>query len=40
MRKLKLMVSDATFDKKVKPITKTVFLERPIHKVVVLLEAG
>ncbi len=38
VRKLKLMVSDTTFDK-VKPITKTVFLERPIHKVVVLLEA-
>ncbi len=40
VRKLRLMVSDTTFDKKVKPITKTAFLERPIHKVVVLLEAG
>lgn len=40
VRKLKLMVSDRKFDKKVKPITKPVFLERPIHKVVVLLEAG
>ncbi|KAI7792540.1 hypothetical protein IRJ41_018921, partial [Triplophysa rosa] len=40
VRKLKLMVSDTTFDKKGKPITKTVFLERPIHKVVVLLEAS
>ncbi len=40
VRKLKLMVSDTAFEKKVKPTTKTVFLERPIHEVVVLLEAG
>lgn len=37
VRKLKLMASDTTVDK-FKPITKTV-LERPIHKIVVLLEA-
>lgn len=39
VRKLRLLVSNTTFDKKGKSTTKTVFLERPIHKVVTLLEA-
>ena len=39
VRKLKLMVSDTTFDKKGKPTTKIGFLERPVQKVVTLLEA-
>lgn len=39
VRKLKLLVSDTTFDKKGKPTTKSVLLERPIQKVVTLLEA-
>jgi hypothetical protein len=39
VRKLRLLVSNTTFDKKGKPTVKTVFLERPIHKVVTLLEA-
>ena len=39
VRKVRLLVSNTTFDKKGKPTTKTVFLERPIHKVVTLLEA-
>ncbi|KAL4009472.1 hypothetical protein ACER0C_003324 [Sarotherodon galilaeus] len=38
VRKLKLLLSDTTFDKG-KPITKSVYLERPVHKVVTLLEA-
>lgn len=38
VRKLRLLVSDTTFDKKGKPTTKTVFLERPVQKVVTLLE--
>ena len=39
VRKLRLLVSSTTFDKKGKPTIKTVFLERPIQKVVTLLEA-
>ena len=39
VRKLRLLVSNTTFDKKGKPTVKTVFLERSIHKVVTLLEA-
>ncbi|XP_062248605.1 uncharacterized protein LOC133957162 [Platichthys flesus] len=39
VRKLKLLVSDTTFDKG-KPLTRSVHLERPIHKVVTLLEAS
>lgn len=39
VRKLKLLVSDTTFDQKGKPTTKAVFLERPVQKVVTLLEA-
>ena len=39
VRKLKLLVSDTTFDKKGKSTTKPVLLERPIQKVVTLLEA-
>ncbi|CAI5657210.1 unnamed protein product [Oreochromis niloticus] len=38
VRKLKLLLSDTTFDKG-KSITKSVYLERPVHKVVTLLEA-
>lgn len=38
VRKLRLLVSDTTFDKKGKPTTKTVFLDRPVQKVVTLLE--
>lgn len=37
--KLRLLVSDTTFDEKGKPTTKTIFLERPVQKVVTLLEA-
>ncbi|XP_022518476.2 uncharacterized protein LOC111188878 [Astyanax mexicanus] len=39
VRKLRLQVSDTTFDKKGKQTTKITFLERPIQKVVTLLEA-
>lgn len=39
VRKLRLLVSDTAFDKKGKLTTKTVLLERPIHKVDTLLEA-
>lgn len=39
VRKLKLLVSNTTFDKKGKSTTTTVFLERPVQKVVSLLEA-
>lgn len=39
VRKLKLLVSDTTFDKKGKPTTKTVLHERPVQKVVTLIEA-
>lgn len=38
VRKLKLLLSDTTFHKG-KPITRLVHLERPVHKVVILLEA-
>lgn len=38
VRKVKLLVSDTTFVKG-KPQTRSVYLERPIHKVVTLLEA-
>lgn len=36
VRKLRLLVSDTTFDKKGKPTTNTVFLERPVQKVTLL----
>ncbi|CAL9699742.1 unnamed protein product [Knipowitschia caucasica] len=39
VRKVKLLISDPTLDGSGKRISKTVFLERPIHKTVVLLEA-
>lgn len=39
VRKVRLLVSDTTFDGKGKPTTKTVFLDRPIHKLVTLIEA-
>ncbi len=39
VRKLKLIVSDNTFVKG-KPHTRSVYLERPIHKVVTLIEAN
>lgn len=39
VRKIQLMVSEKTFDKHGKLTSKTVSLEKPIHKVVVLLEA-
>lgn len=39
VRKLKLLVSDTTLGKG-KPHTRSVHLERPIHKVVTLLEAN
>ena len=39
VRKLRLLVSSTTFDKKGKPTIKTVFLGGPIQKVVTLLEA-
>ncbi len=39
VRKLKLLLSDTTFVKE-KPHTRSVYLERPIHKVVTLIEAN
>lgn len=39
VHKLKLLVSDTTFDKG-KPLSRSVHLERPIHKVVTLLETN
>lgn len=39
VRKVRLLVSDTTFNEKGKSITKTVLLERPVHKLVTLLEA-
>lgn len=39
VRKLKLLVSDATLDSKGTHTNKPVYLERPIHKTVLLLEA-
>lgn len=39
VRKVRLLVSDTTFNEKGKPTTKTVFLDRPIHKLVTLIEA-
>lgn len=39
VRKVRLLVSERTYDKHSKLVTKTVSLERPIHKVIVLLEA-
>ncbi|KAM9825109.1 uncharacterized protein ACBT44_005920 isoform 1-T1 [Syngnathus typhle] len=39
VRKVRLLVSERTHDKHSKLVTKTVSLERPIHKVIVLLEA-
>lgn len=39
VRKVRLLVNDTTYDTKGKPATKTVLLNRPIHKVVTLIEA-
>lgn len=39
VRKLKLLVSDTTLDRKGRRTNKPVHLERPIHKTVLLLEA-
>ncbi|XP_027140530.1 uncharacterized protein LOC109138253 [Larimichthys crocea] len=39
VRKVRLLVSDTTFNDKGKHTTKTVFLDRPIHKLVTLIEA-
>lgn len=39
VRKLQLMISNAALDGQGKRLTKPVFLERPIHKTVTLLEA-
>ena len=39
VRKVRLLVSDSTFNANGKSTTKTVFLERPVHKLVTLLEA-
>ena len=39
VRKVTLLVSDTTLDTKGKPKVKTVLLDRPIHKVITLLEA-
>lgn len=39
VRKVRLLISDTTFDNKGKLTTKTVFLDRPIHKLVTLIEA-
>ncbi|XP_023805606.1 uncharacterized protein LOC111946470 [Oryzias latipes] len=40
VRKVKLLMSDRTLDEKGKRISKPVYLERPIQKTVVLLEAN
>ncbi|KAL7874934.1 hypothetical protein SRHO_G00059040 [Serrasalmus rhombeus] len=39
VRKLQLLISDSTLDKEGKHIGKPVYLERPIHKTVTLIEA-
>lgn len=39
VRKIKLLVSDATLNDKGVRTTKPVYLERPIHKIVSLLES-
>ncbi|KAL6472372.1 hypothetical protein MHYP_G00185600 [Metynnis hypsauchen] len=39
VRKLQLLISDSTLDKEGKRIGKPVYLERPIHKTVTLIEA-
>lgn len=39
VRKLQLLISDSTLDKRGKRIGKPVYLERPIHKTVTLIEA-
>lgn len=39
VRKVRLLVSESTFDKHGKHTTKTVSPDRPVHKVIVLLEA-
>ncbi|CAI5670949.1 unnamed protein product [Oreochromis niloticus] len=39
IRKLELLISDATLDDQGKRVNKPVYLERPIHKTVTLLEA-
>ncbi|KAL7859131.1 hypothetical protein SRHO_G00142780 [Serrasalmus rhombeus] len=39
IRKLQLLISDSTLDKEGKRIGKPVYLERPIHKTVTLIEA-
>lgn len=38
VRKLQLLISDSTLDKQGKRIGKPVYLERPIHKMITLLE--
>ncbi|CAL9699875.1 unnamed protein product [Knipowitschia caucasica] len=40
VRKVRLLVSESTHDKHGKLTVKTTYLERPIHKVIVLLEAN
>nr|XP_054606831.1 uncharacterized protein LOC129166991 [Nothobranchius furzeri] len=40
VRKVRLLVGDTTFNGKGKPTTKTVFLDRPVHKLVTLIEAN
>ncbi len=39
VRKLKLLISDSALDDQGKHLTKPIYLERPIHKTVTLLEA-
>lgn len=39
VRKLKLLISDSALDDQGKRLTKPIYLERPIHKTVTLLEA-
>lgn len=39
VRKVKLLVSHSTLDKQGKRITKSVYLDRPVQKIVVLIEA-
>ena len=40
VRKVKLLMSDATLTKKGKRIKKASYLERPIHKLAMLLESN
>lgn len=39
VRKVKLLMSDPTLDERGKRVTKPVYLERPVQKTVILLEA-